>query len=229
MSNTQMPGHSRAGKQCNSAAERNKEPILRVLKKHIAPPRETRDGPSALCLEISSGSGQHVVHFARHFPHVLWQPSEYDARQFGSIAAYVQESGLANVLPPIRVDVCDDFFRWGGDGRFKEDSVDFVVNINMMHISPFACTQGLFRNCGKILKPGGILFTYGPYSINGEITPASNVKFNAMLRRENPEWGLRDVQKDIIPLALKNNLSLVEVIDMPANNKVLVWKKNETS
>ncbi|KAJ8895409.1 hypothetical protein PR048_000741 [Dryococelus australis] len=219
--------HGPTRKHCNPAAERNKEPILEVLKRHIVPPPMSKDGPSAFCLEISSGSGQHIVHFARQFPSILWQPSEYDTRDLGSIIAYVQESGLSNVLPPLVIDVRDDFSEWGGSGRFKENSLDFIININMMHIAPFTCAQGLFLNCGKALKPGSILFTYGPYALNCKITPESNIRFDAMLRRENPEWGLRDIHKDLVPLAVQNDLHLVEIVDLPANNKVLVWKKNQ--
>nr|CAD7393813.1 unnamed protein product [Timema cristinae] len=94
----------------------------------------------------------------------------------------------------------------------------------MMHITPYACTEGLFVNSGKLLKPNGLLFTYGPYAINGSITPESNKRFDAMLRHENLEFGLRDLQGQLIPLAARNGLSLVETIDLPANNKLLVWK-----
>ncbi|XP_067003713.1 methyltransferase-like 26 isoform X2 [Anabrus simplex] len=211
-------------KHCNSAAERNKDPILEVLKEHIKRPATPEPHPGSRCLEISSGSGQHIVHFAAHFPWVTFQPSEYDMSSMDSIAAYVTESGLRNVNLPIYLNVCDPFQTWG-DGIFGEASLNYVININMMHISPYSCTEGLFKNVGRVLKPGGILFTYGPYAFNGKISPESNVRFDVMLRTQDPEWGLRDVSV-LEKVATQNGLRLTKVVDMPANNKVLIWKKD---
>ena len=99
-----------------------------------------------------------------------------------------------------------------------------MLNVNLIHISPFKCTEGLFYNAGQVLKIGGMLFTYGPYSFHGKISPESNVRFNIMLQSENPEWGLRDVDQ-LTTLARSSSLHLIEIIALPANNHCLVWEK----
>ncbi|XP_012276466.1 methyltransferase-like 26 [Orussus abietinus] len=197
------------------AAERNKDPILSVLRQYIRP------GPDQKFLEISSGSGQHIAHFAPHFPQVTFYPSEYDRQLLGSIASYASE--LNNIEEPLRIDVTKDYQTWG-NGVFKEKSFDYIYNANMIHISPFQCTIGLFENSGKLLKSDGILFTYGPYAVDGKITPDSNVKFDKSLRMQDHEWGLRDIN-DLKKLAKESGLQLLNAVDMPANNKTLIWKK----
>ncbi|XP_076751934.1 methyltransferase-like 26 [Xylocopa sonorina] len=199
------------------AADRNKGPILSVLQKYI------QYGTPQTFLEISSGSGQHIAHFAPHFPHITFYPSEYDPKLLNSIAAYTNE--FSNVKHPLKIDITTDFHIWG-DGIFKEASIDYIYNANMMHISPYECSIGLFNNAGKLLKNNGILFTYGPYAIDGKITPESNVNFDKSLRSQDPNWGLRDIN-DLIELAKKNGIKIVDIIDMPANNKTIIWKKCE--
>jgi len=102
--------------------------------------------------------------------------------------------------------------------------MDFILNINFIHISPFRCTEQLFHNAGQVLKHGGLLFTYGPYAFHGKISPESNERFNSMLQSQNPEWGLRDVEQ-LITLAASAGMKLVEVVPLPASNHCLVWKK----
>lgn len=197
------------------AAERNKDPILSVLKRYI------QRGTNQSFLEISSGSGQHVSHFAPHFPHVTFYPSEYEPRLLESIAAHA--NGYSNIKSPMKIDVTEDFRLWG-NGTFKPNSVEYMYNANMMHISPYACTIGLFNNAGKLLKPDGLLITYGPYAFDGQITPYSNVSFDRSLKSQDPNWGLRDV-RDLKKLAGENDIKLIEIVDMPANNKTIIWKK----
>lgn len=108
---------------------------------------------------------------------------------------------------------------------FKENSIDYIYNANMIHISPYECTIGLFENAGVYLKNDGLMITYGPYSKDGVITPESNVEFHASLKSRNPLWGIRDIN-DLVKLAEQNNLSLIDTVEMPANNKTLVWKKD---
>ncbi|XP_076245667.1 methyltransferase-like 26 [Calliopsis andreniformis] len=197
------------------AADRNKDPILSVLRKYI------QRGPGQTFLEISSGSGQHIAHFAPHFPHIDFYPSEYELRLLESIEAHA--NGFTNIKHPSRIDITTDFHTWN-DGMFKENSIDYIYNANMMHISPYECSIGLFKNAGKLLKNDGFLFTYGPYAIDGKITPESNINFNKSLKLQDPSWGLRDI-KDLKKLAEENGIELIEIIDMPANNKTIIWKK----
>lgn len=206
-----------AKKMIYPAADRNKEPILSVLKHHIRP------GPNQTFLEISSGSGQHMAHFAPNFPQVTFLPSELEPHCLESISGHCQ--GLQNVLAPVKIDITTDYQTWPGYGNiFLEKSFDYIYNANLMHISPFKCSEGLFRNCGHLLKSTGVLFTYGPYAFDGQLFPESNVRFDQNLKSQNPEWGIRDIS-DLKKLAKINGIQLTEIIDMPANNKTLIWKR----
>ncbi|XP_075894499.1 methyltransferase-like 26 isoform X2 [Nelusetta ayraudi] len=178
-----------------AAAERNKEPILSVLRQSVSAERPLQ------ALEISSGTGQHVTHFARALPNVMWQPSEYDQQSLSSIEAYRAHYQLHNVMPAIHLDASLPHQYWGG---IPPESLDLVVNINMIHISPFACTE--------------------PYAVNGQISPQSNIDFDYSLRQRNPEWGLRDVSL-LSSIAQRNGLFLEKIMDMPANNKCLLFRK----
>ncbi|KAF9816244.1 hypothetical protein SFRURICE_003795 [Spodoptera frugiperda] len=204
------------------AATRNQEPILQVLKRFlICDVDSIEDEESPLFLEIASGSGQHVAHFAPHFPGVKFQPSEVDGSLLGSITYYAENCKTKNILPPKQIDICKKLSNYG----FEENSVDYMYSANMIHISPYACTIGLFENAGSYLKPDALMITYGPYSKDGVITPESNVQFDASLKSRNAAWGLRDIT-DLVKLAEQNNLTLMDTIEMPANNKTLIWKKN---
>ena len=198
-----------------AAADRNKDPILKILLKYCPPTVET-----VKCLEIASGSGQHVVHFGLHMPHVEFQPSDCDPDNLNSIQDYVSEADLINVQPPLSIDILSDISQW----NLPHQQYDLMVNINMIHISPWQCSVSLFEKASKLLKPKALLVTYGPYAIHGLISPESNVNFHQSLLQRNPLWGLRDID-DLQRVAAEHHLTLQAVEDMPSNNKMLLWCK----
>jgi hypothetical protein len=190
------------------APERNKQPIFEVLARVLP--------ASGTVLEIASGSGQHVVHFAAGMPHLTFQPSDVDPENLASIRAWSSEARLSNLRAPLELDVCAG--DWGV-GR-----VDAIFNANMIHIAPWACAIGLFRGAARHLASKGVLVTYGPYHIHGKPTSPSNAAFDEDLRRRDPSWGVRDLDA-VTALAEECGLALEERIAMPANNQTLVFRK----
>ena len=187
------------------AAERNKQPILEVLQP-LLPER-------GAVLEIASGTGQHICHFAQATPGIRWQPSEPGADDRAAIAERIAQSGLANIDPPLPLDVRAD---WPVTGPY-----DAVVCINMIHISPWAATESLMRGVAAVLASRGHLLLYGPFLENGTAVP-SNLEFDASLKRRNPEWGLRSIE-EVTRVALSHNLACTQRVGMPANNLSLVF------
>jgi ribosomal protein S18 acetylase RimI-like enzyme len=185
------------------AASRNRDPILEVLRR-VLPPR-------GRVLELASGSGEHALHFARALPGITFQPSDPDEDRRASIAAYVADAGPANLLPPIELDAT---------GTWAEISADAVLCINMVHIAPWAAAEGLVRGAAKL---GAMLVTYGPYRRRGIHTAPSNAAFDADLRGRNPAWGIRDLEA-IAGLAGANGYAAPEIVPMPANNFMLVFR-----
>ncbi|CAD7089094.1 unnamed protein product [Hermetia illucens] len=196
-------------------AERNGQPILEVLTRFL-----DSKTPGLQFLEISSGTGQHALYFANQFPNITFQPTEYDEELLASIAAYADESRHGNMKQPLFVDISQPCLL-NFAGQF-----DYILNVNLIHVSPWACTEGLFRTAGHVLKPGGLLLTYGALAIDGVLEPESNREFDEALRKHDPEWGIRDL-RDLKQEAAKNGIVVKEVIDMPSNNKMVVWQKNE--
>ncbi|WP_019450151.1 DUF938 domain-containing protein [Cupriavidus sp. BIS7] len=190
------------------ATERNREPILAVLRNVL--PR------SGTVLEIASGTGQHAVHFAAALPGVKWQPSDPDATHRESIVAWTDHAKVANVLAPLAIDVCHEPWDIG--------AVDAIVCINMIHIAPWAAAEALFSGAGKRLAPGGVLYLYGPYRRDGAHTAPSNEAFDRQLRSADSEWGVRDMEA-VIALGAAQGLTCDEPIPMPANNFSLVFRK----
>jgi SAM-dependent methyltransferase len=190
------------------AAERNKDPILEVLRQ-VLPER-------GLVLEVASGTGQHAVHFGNALAALSWQPSDPDPDYRESIAAYVTASGLANVAAPIALDVRDP--------HWPVDRADAVVCINMIHIAPWSAAEGLFRGAAGLLGNGRPLVLYGPFSRGGRHTASSNADFDASLKHRNAEWGVRDLD-DVTALAQRQGFELERVVEMPANNLTVVFRR----
>jgi cyclopropane fatty-acyl-phospholipid synthase-like methyltransferase len=194
------------------SAARNREPILAVLQRVLS--------PNARVLEIASGSGEHGVLVARAMPGLTWQPSDPDADARSSIVAWIEAEGLSNVLPPRAIDVRERV--WGVEGDAPYDA---IVAINMIHISPWEATLGLLAGAGRLLRPGGVLYTYGPYMRDGRHTAPSNESFDASLKSRDTAWGVRDVS-DLESAASLQGLTLRETVEMPANNLSLVFVRN---
>ncbi|KVC58019.1 DUF938 domain-containing protein [Burkholderia stagnalis] len=190
------------------AAERNRAPILDVLRRVLP--------ASGDVLEIASGTGQHVVHFAAGLPGLRWHPSDPDAQARQSIAAWVAHAGLPNVDAPRAFDV--------RDAAWPFAVLDAIVCINMIHIAPWACADALFAGASRVLRPGGVLVLYGPYRREGRHTAPSNEAFDAQLRSRDPSWGVRDLEA-VVALGLDRGLDCIEVVEMPANNLSVVFRR----
>ena len=204
-------GEKRAdGKWFIAAAERNKGPILDVLAR-VLPSR-------GVTLEIASGTGQHVVDFAKAFPGLTWQPSDPDAEFRESIALRVRDERLPNVNPPIDLDVTR--LPW------PLQTADALVCINLIHVAPWSATRALFKGAKALLPMQHVLFLYGPYRRYGGHTSESNAQFDSDLRARNPEWGLRDLEA-VSDVAGRAGFMLAEIVDMPANNFSLVFRRHE--
>lgn len=193
-------------KQSSPAAERNREPIRDVLARELP--------ASGTVLMLAEGSGQHAVFFAAAFPHLIWQPSDPSAEARASIAAWRAEAHLPNLRPPIELDVTSE--TW--------PAADAITCINMIHISPWEATLGLFAGAARALAPGGLLLTYGPYKLDGVIAP-SNEAFDRSLRGRDARWGVRDVS-DLRRVA--TGFELASMVAMPANNHCLVWRRTRS-
>jgi SAM-dependent methyltransferase len=197
------------GRHFSPSAARNSGPIREVLERVL--PR------SGTALEIGSGTGEHVVCFAKALPGLLWQPSDPDPASRASIAAWIAAEGIANVRAPVAIDVRKA--AWG-----VEDAAPFtaIISLNMIHIAPWQAALGLLAGAGRMLRPDGILYLYGPFMRSGAHTAPSNAAFDADLKRRDPGWGVHDID-DLVREAAPHGLELREVIEMPANNLSLVF------
>lgn len=195
-------------KYVSEASDRNKDPILTILR-DVAP-------ATGLALEVSSGTGQHAVHMAANLPGLTWQPTDIDPAFRASVEAWREESGLPNILPSLHLDVTSH--------PWPVERADMVFNANMIHIAPWECCLGLMKGAARVLPEGGVLFMYGPYKIDGTHTSASNEAFDASLQSRDPSWGIRDLDT-VTDVAAAHGLQHVETYQMPANNLSVVYRK----
>ena len=189
-----------------TATQRNREPILEVLRR-VLPAGGT-------VLEVASGTGEHAAFFARALPALRWQPSDVDPAARASIMAWC--AGVPNVNEPVALDATGD--------PWPVTHADAVVCINMVHIAPWAACEGLMRGAGRVLAPGGILYLYGPYRLGGAHTAPSNAAFDEGLRRQDPTWGVRDLET-VVACAAARGLVVAERVAMPANNLSVVFRR----
>ena len=191
---------------CSAACERNKEPILAVLGREL--------GACHSLLEIGSGTGQHAVHFARHLPHLDWQPTEVGA-ELGALAERVRLEGPPNLRPPIELDVRAHPWPLG--------RIEAMFSANTLHIMAWEAVEHFFRGAGEALTPPGVLCVYGPFRYRGAYTSDSNAEFDRFLRGRDPASGIRDFEA-LEALAARAGLELAADHAMPANNQTLVWR-----
>ena len=190
------------------ATLRNRDTIAAVLGDWLP--------ASGTVLEVASGSGEHAVHFAAAFPKLDWQPSDPDPAALASIAAWSAEAGLPNIAAPLHLDASAPDWPLG--------HVDALLCINMVHISPWAATVGLFTQGSKLLKKGAPLILYGPFFRRDHPTAPSNVAFDESLRARNAEWGVRWLE-DVTELAEAKGIELAQVREMPANNLMVLYRR----
>jgi SAM-dependent methyltransferase len=200
------------GRRQAPAAGRNRDPILQVLRDRIGAP--------GLVLEVASGTGEHIVHFARHFPAHAFQPTDPDAPSRASIDAWVAAEALSNVRPALALDATADIW--------PVTRADVVICINMIHIAPWPAAEGLIAGAARVLagsrrEGGGTLFLYGPYRRPGRDLEPGNAAFDATLRARDASWGIRDLDA-VARLAALSGFSTPEVVEMPANNLVLCFR-----
>ena len=199
------------------AFHRNHQAIGGVLERYLA-------GKSGNVMETGSGTGQHIVEFARQFPDITWWPSDLNENHLTSIEVWRLHSQLANIHPPQRIDLSDP--AWGEAMRADDGPGQLlaVFCANVIHIAPWRVAEGLAAGSGRALRQGGMLFLYGPFSRGGRHSAESNAAFDTSLRQGNPEWGVRDVEA-VEKLAGRAGLSLIEIADMPANNLTLIFRR----
>ncbi|WP_372995718.1 DUF938 domain-containing protein [Marinobacter sp.] len=196
-------------KPFSQACENNKAPILERLTELFIEP--------GTILEIGSGTGQHAVHFASHLPHLVWQPTDHP-QNAQLCRAWIDDSDLGNINSPIALNVLDG--NWSG-----LPAIDGAFSANTAHIMAWEEVQAMFRGLAEVLPKGAIFCLYGPFSYGGRHTSESNVRFDLSLRTQAAHMGIRDIE-DLEALGSETGLALEEDFGMPANNRLLVWRKS---
>jgi hypothetical protein len=191
----------------SEACERNRDPILDVLRRWLLAP--------GVVLEIGAGTGQHAAYFSTQLPHLTWQPTDREENLAG-IRQWVQEAGAPNLREPLQLNVMDS--------DWSVNAADYVYTANTAHIMGWTEVEAMFEGVGKLLAPQGLVCLYGPVNRNGEFTSESNRDFDAMLRARDPVMGIRDDQA-LIALGRRCGLNFVADNSMPAHNRLLIWRK----
>ncbi len=200
--------HSQDARRHAPATARNCEPIFQVLQR-VLPATGT-------VLEIASGTGEHAVYMAPRLPNLIWQPTDLDEENCRSVAAWAAAMPAQNLLPPLILDAA------AREWPVREAAA--IVNINMIHIAPWAACEGLMQGASRVLPPDGVLYLYGPFMRGGRHTAVSNEAFSKSLRQQNPTWGVRDLD-EVVRLAREYGLRLHEVVAMPVNNLSVVFRR----
>ncbi len=195
-------------KPFSESCAQNCDPILAVLREAFADRRQV--------LEIASGTGQHAVYFGAALPHLTWQTSELPDNHAG-IQAWLDEAALANVLPPVVIDLNDDHWPVG--------TVDAIFNANTVHIVGWPTVERMFAGIGRVLAPGGVVCIYGPFNYHGQFTSDSNARFDVWLKNRDPASGVRDFEA-VNALAEAQGLRLIADVEMPVNNRSLIWRRD---
>ena len=198
-----------------AAFHRNHAAIAPVLRNFL-------EGRAGNVLEIGSGTGQHAAAFARLLPAITWWPTDLNDSHLRSIIAWRDHVKLDNVKPPVRLDASAADWKLNKHGLPNQFAAIFCANV--IHIAPWSVTQGLFAGASRHLVPGGRLFLYGPFRRDGRHNSAGNATFDANLRRDNAQWGVRDTA-DLRMLAEANSLHFVELTEMPSNNAILIFER----
>ena len=194
-------------KQYSAACDQNKDSILKVIKPLLLNAKSV--------LEVGSGTGQHCVYFAKELPHLTWQASD-QSMYLPSVNAWIDDAKLANTPKEIELNV---------DLNWPEDKYQAIYSANTVHIMSWEMVLNFFKGVGQVLDKGGVFILYGPFNYNGEYTSANNANFDLWLKDQNPLSAIRDFES-LDELAKLHNLILTDDIEMPANNRVLVWKKS---
>lgn len=192
----------------NASATRNRGEILVELKKYL--PAE------GLVLEVAAGCGVHCSTFAPEFPHLQWQPTDKSPEKLASLRIYRDECGAPNLREPLELDTCADVW--------PVETAQAIININMIHASPWEACLGLLRGAARTLSPGGLLFMYGPYFRHDRETAPSNLEFDRRLRAKDPSWGVRQLET-VIENAEAAGLRFDEWVDVPNNNGVVIYRR----
>lgn len=192
----------------SQACERNSEPICAVLKHAFADCKHV--------LEIGSGTGQHAVYFAARLPHLIWQASDLPENH-PSILAWRKEAALPNLPPPLALDVLQP------DAQWPQTRFDAAFSANTLHIMSWTAVEAMFAGLGRVLREAGVLCIYGPFNYGGAYTSDGNARFDAVLRAQSAQMGIRDIEQ-VLRLAEGQGLELLADHAMPANNRLLVWR-----